>query len=535
MSGIGQEQKAFRVITPLVSGALILFSMGCALAQRPRSVSQQQENPGSAKVIKVGARNDFQKALNAAQPGDTIVLEAGATYVGEFVLPAKSGSSYITIQSSRLSELPSEGQRVSPEHAPLMPKLASPGQGVAALKTAAGAHHYRLLGIEILPQTPSAFIYDLVSLGEAGYTQRTLESVPHHLIIDRCYIHTHPDQGLKRGIGLNSASTDILNSYIAGFKAEGQDSQAICGWNGPGPFRIINNYLEAAGENVMFGGSPAAIPNLIPSDIEVRRNHFFKPLRWRVGDPSYGGKVWNVKNLFELKTGRRVVIEGNVFENNWAHAQAGFAILFNSIDDTGGWARIEDITFANNIVRHSGQGFNIRGHDATGARASRITIRNNLFEDISSVKWGGDGRLFQVYQGATDVVIDHNTGIQNSVVISATGEPSTGFVFTNNIAPHNALGVFGDMGYIGTACLNQYYPGWKFARNVLAELPADVSSSQYPPNNFFPTSFKAQFVNAAAGNYRLKTTSPYRGKATDGKDIGCDFDELERETAWFKK
>jgi hypothetical protein len=516
-----------------ISVGLMLLFLALALAQRPRSVSQQQQMPGRPNVINVGARNDFQRALNAAQPGDTIVLEAGARYIGPFTLPVKSGSAYITIQSSRVSEL-AVGERVSPAQASLMPKLVSPGSGSAALGTAPGAHHYQLIGIEIAPATDTAFVYDLVSLGD-GSLQLTLDAVPHHLILDRCYIHTYPEQSVKRGIALNSANTDILNSYIAGFKVVGQDSQAIAGWNGPGPYRIINNYLEAAGENVMFGGARSAIPNLVPTNIEIRRNYFYKPLRWRIGDPSYGGTPWSVKNLFELKTGRRVLIDGNVFENNWAHAQVGFAILFNCIDDTGSWARIEDVTFSNNIVRHSGQGFNIRGSDATGARAARITIRNNLFDDINSVKWGGDGRLFQIYQGATDVVINHNTGIHSQLVISATGAPSRGFVYTNNLTRHNAYGVFGDGGYIGTACLNQYYPGWTFARNVLAELPSDVSGSQYPSDNFFPTSFNALFVDAAASNYRLAQNSPFRGKATDGNDIGCDLSELEAATSWYRK
>jgi hypothetical protein len=511
---------------------MFLF-LALVLAQRPRSVSQQQQTSGRPKIIKVGARNDFQKALNAAQPGDTIVLEAGATYMGTFTLPVKSGASYITIQSSRLAELPGAGERVSPAQASLMPKLVSPGAGGAALVTAAAAHHYQLIGIEIAPATDTTFVYDLVSLGEQGYTQLTLDSVPHHLILDRCYIHTYPDQSVKRGVALNSASTDILNSYISGFKVVGQDSQAICGWNGPGPYRIINNYLEAAGENVMFGGAPSAIPNLVPTNIEIRRNHFYKPLRWRIGDPGYGGTAWSVKNLFELKTGRQVVIDGNVFENNWAHAQTGFAILFNSIDDTGRWADIEDITFSNNIIRHSGSGFNIRGRDATGPKAARITIRNNLFDDISSARWGGDGRLFQVYEGAADVVIDHNTAIHSGLVISATGLPSSGFVYTNNLTRHNAYGVFGDGGYIGTAALNKYYPGWTFSRNVLAELPSDISSSQYPSNNFFPPSFNIQFMNAKSGNYRLAQNSKLHRMATDGKDIGCDFDELE--AAVYKK
>src|SRR5258705_4885889 len=281
-------KMSIRVVV-LITVVLVLLFLALALAQRPRSVSQQQQTPGHPNLIKVGAKNEFQKALNAAQPGDTIVLEAGATYMGTFVLPVKSGSSYITIQSSRLSELPTAGQRVSPADASLMPKLVSPGAGAAALITAAAAHHYQLIGIEIAPATDNTFVYDLISFGEQGYTQLTLDSVPHHLILDRCYIHAYPDQGVKRGVALNSANTDILNSYISGFKVVGQDSQAICGWNGPGPYRIINNYLEAAGENLMFGGAASAIPNLIPTDIEIRHNYFYKPLRWRIGDTSYAG------------------------------------------------------------------------------------------------------------------------------------------------------------------------------------------------------------------------------------------------------
>ena len=118
--------------------------------------------------------------------------------------------------------------------------------------------------------------------------------VPHNLVVDRCYIHGDPTVGQKRGIALNSASTTIVNSYISDIKAAGQDSQAVGGWNGPGPFVIENNYLEAAGENIMFGGSDPSIHNLVPSDVTFRRNHLSKRLDWR-------RSKWSVKNLFELR------------------------------------------------------------------------------------------------------------------------------------------------------------------------------------------------------------------------------------------
>ena len=56
---------------------------------------------GPVTVVPAGA--DLQAAINQAQPGDTLLLTAGATYVGNFVLPAKSGASDITIRSSALA------------------------------------------------------------------------------------------------------------------------------------------------------------------------------------------------------------------------------------------------------------------------------------------------------------------------------------------------------------------------------------------------------------------------------------------------
>src|SRR5690606_10819717 len=106
------------------------------------------------------------------------------------------------------------------------------------------------------------------------------------------YIHGTPTIQLIRCIQLNSASTAIIDSWISDCHAKGFDSQAIVGWNGPGPFKIVNNYLEGAGENVMFGGATPAIAGLVPSDIEFRLNHVYKPVEW------YHSQRWTVKNLF---------------------------------------------------------------------------------------------------------------------------------------------------------------------------------------------------------------------------------------------
>src|SRR5207302_1285194 len=138
-----------------------------------------------------------------------------------------------------------------------------------------------------------------------------------------------PMRGGRRGIAMNSAATAVIDSALWGFTEVGADAQAIASWSGTGPFKIVNNYLEASGENVMFGGDGPSILNLVPADIEVRGNYFFKPLTWKVGDPSYAGVAWTVKNLFELKNAQRVLLDGNIFEHNWVGAdQHGAAVLF---------------------------------------------------------------------------------------------------------------------------------------------------------------------------------------------------------------
>ncbi len=472
----------------------------------------------NAATINVPSGASLQAALNAAQPGDEIVLEAGATYVGAFTLPVKPGMAFITIRSSNMNGLPVVGTRVAPADAVAMPKIVSPGFGEPALRTAPGAHHFQFVGIEFKPINSQAFIYDLVRLGDDGSEQNSLEEIPHHLIIDRCYIHAEPTQSLKRGIALNSAETKIINSYISDFKAVDQDAQAICGWNGPGPFQIINNYLEGSGNNVLFGGASPSVPNLIPSDIEFRRNLVAKPLQWR--------GVWQVKNLFELKNARRITIDGNVFENNWAHAQSGFAILFTvgNDGDTSPWNAVEDVVFTNNIVRHSGSAFNLLGRDNShsSSGAARILIRNNFLSDINRQTWGGDGAFIQISE-TKNVVVDHNTVLHNGTIVNAYGPVSPSFVFTNNLLSHNSYGVFGDSIGLGTNALNAYFPGYVFQKNLIAAAPVSI----YPTNNFYPANLNdAQFVNQTIENYRLAASSPYRNAGTDSKDVGCNFDQI---------
>src|SRR2546428_4796937 len=120
---------------------------------------------------------------------------------------------------------------------------------------------------------------------------------------------------------MNGVNNTVVDSYISDFKAVDVDSQAIAGWNGAGPYVVRNNYLEAAAENILFGGADPSIDGLVPSDIRIERNELSKPLSWKGGNSM-------VKNLLELKNAKQVVIDSNILENSWAAAQPGYAVVF---------------------------------------------------------------------------------------------------------------------------------------------------------------------------------------------------------------
>jgi hypothetical protein len=436
------------------------------------------------------------------------------------VLPAKAGSSYITIRSSAAdTALPGAGTRVKPADAALLPKIVSPNNA-PAMATDPRAHHYRLMFLEFLANFRG--IGDILTLGDGSLDQNTLAMVPHDLVVDRVYMHGDVAYGQKRAIGLNSASTMVINSYISEIKSDGEDSQAIGGWNGTGPYTISNNYLEAAGENLLIGGADPGIPNLIPSDITISGNYFTKQLVWR-SQPQ-----WNVKNLLELKNAQRVVVDGNILEYCWESAQAGYAVQLTprNQDGTAPWSVVQQVQFTNNLVRHVSSGVNILGTDdeQPSQLLNNIVVRNNLFDDLSSATYGGDGR-FALVEGGANITFDHNTVIQDGVsALYADGPTATGFVFTNNIVPDYSWAVMGGDSSPGNVTIGAYFPNGRFAKSVFAGSDARL----YPAGNYYPATMSGVgFVDLAGGNYRLASTSPYRGAATDGSDVGCNIDALQ--------
>jgi Bacterial Ig-like domain (group 2) len=489
----------------------------------PRVTIDTRYAAPTGRTLSVAAGGSVQAAIDSAKACDVIMLQAGATFTGPITLRNKSGTCWITIRSSAPdASLPAEGTRMTPSYAGVLAKIVSANSG-PALQTEPGAHHYRIIGVELAVSTSVTLNYGIVALGDGSSAQNSLSQVPNNLILDRVYVHGHPTLNVSRCVALNSAMTAVIDSYLSECHAQGFDSQAICGWNGPGPFKIADNYLEGAGEIVMFGGADPAIQNLHPADIEIRRNHVTRPPSWK--------GVWEVKNLLELKHAQRVLVEGNVFENHWADAQDGFAFVFWSVDQggTAPWSETRDITFRYNTLRNAGGGMNLaaRSQSSPAVPASHMKISDNVFDSIGVGVFAGHGRLFQLLNELDNIDIEHNTTFTSgSAALFLGALPQvTNFVYRNNLTNHGQYGVFGSNVGEGTPALTTYIaPGYVFLDNVIVGVPSGVS---YPSGNFFPSAVaNVGLADYAGGNYRLLNTSPYTKKGTDGRDPGADIDAV---------
>jgi hypothetical protein len=423
-----------------------------------------------AQVRVIRAGDDVQAALNAAQPGEELRLEAGAVFRGNYVLPPKTGDAPITLRTDLPdASLPSSDTRVTPGAAARFAKIESPGSD-AALRTAPRAHNWRLVCLEF--RANKGGYGDVIQLGDGSEAQSTLEQVPHDILIDRVYLHGDPRAGQKRGIALNARAVTLRNSYIADISAEGADAQAIAGWNGPGPFVVENNHLEASGEVFLLGGADPAIADLVPSDVVFRYNHVTRPMAWR-------GSRWQIKNLLELKNARRVWIEYNLFENNWLAAQPGYAILFTPRNQDGKcpWCVVETVEFSHNVVRNTSAGLSISGYDSpnTSRQTHAIHVEDNLFSGITT-GLGGNGWGVLIGDEPRDITFDRNTfDFDGTTLLYAYGgdkvhgRPIAGFRFTNNAGRKGQYGINGADASPGKLTMERYFPDATISGNVLRD------------------------------------------------------------------
>jgi hypothetical protein len=519
--------------------------------------------PSPGKEMKVTDPKGVTAALQSASCGDTLVLSAGQTFA-PFELPAKpcDAAHWITIRSSAESELPPEGTRLTPCYAghtslPGRPAYNCPTPknalarielkaGAGAISVAPEANHYRLIGLEVTRTAGTGTVYALIRF----------EGSADHVVFDRSWIHGTPLDESVRGINLGGSSyVGIVDSYFNDFHCIAKtgacvDSQAIVGGNSTVPvgvYKIVNNYLEAAAENVLFGGAPGS---QIPADIEIRRNYMFKPLNWQPGRPDFVGKDFIVKNLFELKNAERVLVEGNVMENSWGgYSQVGYAIL---LTPRGAWAAVQDITIRKNLIRHTGSGMQLAASLADGKKqdslaAQRWSIHDDLLEDIDADAYNGDGMVFQISSGflknvpLNNVLVSHVTvvtrgRVKSLILVGASPDnPRLPFAitFNDNIVPAGTNSVWSSgrgtcpkSGQPATTFKN-CWSSFEVRNNIIIDYPG--GQGPWPEGNFLVKDMGAVGFDPIKNDqpdYRLSAASRFARKASDGKDAGADVNAI---------
>jgi hypothetical protein len=517
--------------------------------------------PYTPGVCNITATNsaELTAALNSVSCGQTICVIAGTTYsAGQFVFNKDCGRNYVTLRPSNLSEttLPAK-TRVTPKDVAKLAKISKPNAGAGPIIVRPNSSGFRMIGLEV---TSEAGNNNFIVLGsnnskpENGPLQTTPASVPHHLIVDRSYIHCR-DKATKcsAGIRVDANFVSIVNSYIDEIHDASGDDQAILVINGLGPFLIRNNFLHSAGENLMYGGGDPAIRH-VPSDSWLEGNYFWKDPSRKFGDPLY-----KVKNLFELKTGRRMKIMGNVFENDWSGVSSQYyAIVWkssnqnycganNEIDTVGKngyYQQTSDIEFAYNRISNIPQGFVFQRRAVCSIEVGtdRLWVHDNLITGLGSghAKDNNPQLVFWAYpqqinhQGEVlyprDVIFMHNTvgsiaggfGIDSYQYshLETRGNYTRNFYIHSNIYPGKWFAAQ-DAG--GGTNNNEVVIKDRHRPTLVVQHNLNIASSTVFGSN--PNYSRTSYSGLLDSTFRLVNPSQYPG--FDGRPVGANITALE--------
>jgi hypothetical protein len=570
-------------------------------AELPRAYvrSSLADTPAPGKTWKVRSSDDLQAILNRAGCGETIAIEAGTEFTGRVTLPAKNcdDDHWIIIRTSAPdAALPSQGTRITPCYAGVASLPGRPALNCVSTQKvmakfiavraggpfilASGANHYRLgPGLEITRPVGTGVNYNLIGPDTA--------SPADHIIVDRDWVHGTAQDDTTRGIYLSGITyAAVIDSYLNDFHCIAGigacvDSQAIAGGLGnlpQGTWKITNNFLEAAAENILFGGGSGTT---IPTDIEIRHNHMFKPLAWMAGQPGFIGGLetatlkcprldptgigqcpFVVKNLFELKNAQRLLFEGNVLEYTWpGFTQHGIAIVLTALSQGGikgnPNATVADITLRYNQISHAASGVVIAEaayESGPPKLEARISIHDDVFDDLSPTYYNGDtsvvaGMAFQLSFCSTctplqDILITHVTMLLTSprmfmVLGAPVGTHIQNLTFTNNIVSSppgltiTGTGAGAPCAFSGAtnlARLNSCIGPYSFIANALIG-----ATTIWPTGNLYPHTGAdvgfAKYSKGNSGNYNLLPRTSYTNIGTDGTNLGAAVDAINQATS----
>jgi hypothetical protein len=490
------------------------------IAQLPRS-QVDVTYPDVSNGVRVPSGANLQTYLNAAKPGDVLLLPPGSTYSGGFQLPKHAGAleatctGWVVIRTDVTDAQLGSG-RVTPSKAAAL-NLAKI-QGVdnqQAIGSAWGVPNvgcWRIVGVEIQPQpgNPSATnVNGLVRFGDNNISDGTKQA--HNLILDRVYVHGNPvprdyrlamtPGQIRRCLSLNNRSSAVIDSWFEFCRGGDGDTQSILGYAGTGPYLIRNNHISGGTEVIMFGGATSGIVGAIPSDITMHGNYITRPL---------ADTITLVKNLFEIKNAMYLDFAGNVLDNNWPNGQVGYGILIKSVNQSSGsctWCTARDITVRYNRLTRSANGINLAGIMEGPAQPSqRFTLYHNYIGELGFRTTKDNARPIQMLSGGgtlSDVVLAYNT--VDGAMYDGSG-PVWGLASVIGTFPRVALqsnvmfcggyGIKGDGLGQGLPTITASFAPYLWSNNQLYSC-----SSNYPTSTTYHSSLSAALASGLGANF----------------------------------
>ena len=535
-----------------------LAANAATLPQLPKKQVDVTMPTVTGNTYSVTSCGTLQSTLNTAAAADltkthAVDILASLSCTGTYNLPARAGATgWVLVRSASYASLPAEGTRVTTSDVSNMPTFTA-NASTGSFAAATNANHYRLIGLYIVPNAATTEVLIDMGDGKAGTG---------YIIIDRCVLlDTGTSHSTARAIfgDARLGYTALIDSYCDGMKWSGRDTQCWLSLTNIGPILIRNNFLQAAGMAMMIGGgaylNQSVDQTYLPKDITVQRNTMTKNASWGLGG-------WQMKTLFELKYGIRVLVEGNIFENmtydQGQDQSYAFRLTHRNEITNPSYVEISDLTIRYNTVRNVPGWLNMDGSDdgdvypgtfpTSGSYSNhgkRWSIHDNLVYGLNN---GGNGRLMAIslgggltkcydYAGTTCMLEDfsffHNT-VDNveSVALCAMGIGQINLDWRDNLISTNAASGSYNCNTgndYATVFLNKYWSGptwtntWNWTNNTMSAL-SDVIANYPQGTNSYPASATTiQWKNRATRDYTLQAGSPAKNSASDGTDRGVNW------------
>ncbi len=366
-----------------------------------------------------------------------------------------------------------------------------------------------------------------------------------------------PAAGLVGCIDISNGSISSIRNADAvhsAFATEG--CQCMIGGIGPGPYKFQDNFVSAVGlpwHHDDSGGDWAS-----RADYNYYRNTFFTPFTRMYGHPSSDGMRYMHRQPLEWKSGERISLIGNIFDQSWVEDNpTGATITLTSVAGQG----TTDVNVESNTFRHVPALMSATQIVEGGSPVTKPTVRsrfaNNLAYDVNQERtyWvnagfaAPTGWIFTGPNGSEDVIVDHNSIVGNlgrvPSVMHLFSTRTEGVRVTNNIlylsGGNSGLTIDGSLSNspcsgVGKGLADcMFTGGYRWDHNLLLGDSNQSTIQSYWPglSNYIPANpsdlSSVGWFSTAKNDFHLKAAycSGCGNAGSDRKDVGADIDLLE--------